>query len=200
MVATWTAAKIAEMHRLAGEGLSASKIAAEMGDGVTRNAVIGKMNRVGSTLVRKPAGPKGMQPPSELGKRADGPPTETAFRFSPAATPKGSQGTRRESAEAPHAISPVAMPVVAPAPVAVVAPPAPVLGPCTITDLTDYRCKWPIGDHLSESFRYCGSAKPLTGPYCSVHAAAARGKPTGHKSVSVANFKGKLRLSGAGKA
>lgn len=147
MAAPWTAKKIAEMHRLAGEGLSASKIAAKLG--VTKNAIIGKMHRGGSTLVRKPGGVLSED------KRPPRPKRMVAIR------------------------------------------PAPVLGPCTIANLTDYRCHWPIGDSLTESFRYCGAAKPLIGPYCTLHADAARGKPTGHKSVSVANFRGKLKISGA---
>ena len=142
MTAPWPAEKTAEMHRLAGEGLSASKIAAKLG--VTKNAIIGKMNRGGSTLVRK--------------------------------------------------VSPKAAPVV------LAASPAPVLGPCTITDLTDYRCRWPIGDPMFEIFKYCGAAKVVGGPYCIKCGALAYHRPTGSKSVSVANFKGKLRLSREGNA
>lgn len=53
-------------------------------------------------------------------------------------------------------------------------PPGPVVtvfGPCTIVDLTDYRCKWPIGEVRSPQFRYCGAAKSIDGPYCREHAA-----------------------------
>ncbi len=43
---TWTDERVELLKRLWGEGLSASQIAAEIG-GVTRNAVIGKVHRLG---------------------------------------------------------------------------------------------------------------------------------------------------------
>ncbi|RMD87549.1 MAG: global cell cycle regulator GcrA-like protein [Alphaproteobacteria bacterium] len=43
----WTDEKIAELKKLWDRGLSASQIASELGDGITRNAVIGKAHRLG---------------------------------------------------------------------------------------------------------------------------------------------------------
>ncbi|MCA0407178.1 MAG: GcrA cell cycle regulator, partial [Proteobacteria bacterium] len=43
---TWDDQRIEQLKKLWGEGLSASQIAAELG-GVTRNAVIGKVHRLG---------------------------------------------------------------------------------------------------------------------------------------------------------
>lgn len=43
----WTDERLKEAQRLWSEGVSASQIATQLGDGLTRNAVIGKMSRVG---------------------------------------------------------------------------------------------------------------------------------------------------------
>lgn len=44
---SWTDDKITILQKLWEKGLSASQIATELGDGVTRNAVIGKAHRLG---------------------------------------------------------------------------------------------------------------------------------------------------------
>ena len=46
-VGSWTEDRVELLGRLWGEGLSASQIAAALGGGVTRNAVIGKVHRLG---------------------------------------------------------------------------------------------------------------------------------------------------------
>lgn len=43
----WTDDRVEKLHQLAAEGLSTSQIAAELGNGISRNAVIGKMHRDG---------------------------------------------------------------------------------------------------------------------------------------------------------
>lgn len=58
---SWTPDRVAELERLAGEGLTAAQIACELGD-VSRNAVIGKMLRCGFRLARPPRG-KGVSRP-----------------------------------------------------------------------------------------------------------------------------------------
>lgn len=49
----WTAERIAEMHRMAEQGLSASQMARALG--CSKNAVIGKLHRVKIRLGEKPA-------------------------------------------------------------------------------------------------------------------------------------------------
>jgi len=44
---SWTDDRIAQLKKCWDKGLSASQIAAELGEGVTRNAVIGKAHRLG---------------------------------------------------------------------------------------------------------------------------------------------------------
>jgi len=43
----WTRERVDLLTKLWGEGLSASQIAAELGEGVSRNAVLGKAHRLG---------------------------------------------------------------------------------------------------------------------------------------------------------
>ena len=44
---SWTDERVELLRKLWNEGLSASQVAAELGTGVTRNAVIGKIHRLG---------------------------------------------------------------------------------------------------------------------------------------------------------
>ena len=60
-VETWTAERIEQLRHCVGSGLTCSQIAAEIG--VTRNAVIGKIHRLGLSPAR-PAGALGAFLPS----------------------------------------------------------------------------------------------------------------------------------------
>jgi GcrA cell cycle regulator len=140
--------------------LSASQIAAEIG-GVTRNAVIGKVHRLGL---------------SGRGKTKAAPPQRPR------------KTTQAPSAPAPVAAAPVrATPIIAPTPPALEldAEPAtatvsldddvgvPVSERVTIMDLRESMCRWPMGDPTKPEFRFCG-ARSITGlPYCTHHARVA---------------------------
>ena len=54
MALSWTDERVALLRKLWDEGLSASRIAAELAGGVTRNAVIGKVHRLGLSGRVKP--------------------------------------------------------------------------------------------------------------------------------------------------
>src|ERR1700730_13899541 len=58
---TWTPERIEQLRNYASSGLSSSQIAAEIG--VTRNAVIGKLNRLGLARGRPACGPARTCPP-----------------------------------------------------------------------------------------------------------------------------------------
>lgn len=154
---TWTDERVEHLKKLWSDGLSASQIAAEIGGGVTRNAVIGKVHRLGL---------------SGRGKAK-------------AASPqRPRKATRVPSAPAP--IAPVARSnvVIAPVPAPLVAEPEPevhvdeeVVVPMservTIMELRESMCRWPMGDPTKPEFRFCG-ARSITGlPYCTHHARVA---------------------------
>lgn len=158
---TWSDERVELLKKLWSDGLSASQIAAELG-GVTRNAVIGKVHRLGlSGRAKAPAASA----------------NRTAARKAPARTPSHPM-THKAAPPRPQAAMPAApladiAPVlpVEPAPVADVA--VPVSERVTIMDLREYMCRWPMGDPTSADFRFCG-ARCATGlPYCPTHARIA---------------------------
>jgi GcrA cell cycle regulator len=153
---TWTDDRVELLRRLWSDGLSASQIAAEIG-GVTRNAVIGKVHRLGLSGRGKAKAASPQRP--RKATRAPSAPTPIAQ-----ATPR----------------SPV---IVAPAPQALAAEPeleaieddiaVPMSERVTIMDLRESMCRWPMGDPTRPEFRFCG-ARVVTGlPYCTHHARVA---------------------------
>ena len=81
---SWTDERVELLKKLWGEGLSASQIAARLGQGITRNAVIGKVHRLNlsgraqpprSTVPRAPRKPR---EPSHPGRTTGMPSMPTA--------------------------------------------------------------------------------------------------------------------------
>jgi GcrA cell cycle regulator len=149
---TWTDDRVELLKKLWSDGLSASQIAAEMG-GVTRNAVIGKVHRLGLSGRGKASTP-GVPRPRK--PRVATPPAVT--RVNVALAPRPAQ----------------------PRPVAVAAPElleeevvVPLSERVTIMELRESMCRWPLGDPTTPEFRFCG-ARSITGlPYCTYHARVA---------------------------
>lgn len=138
----WTDERVELLKKLWQDGLSASQIAKQLG-GVTRNAVIGKVHRLGLS---------GRATPSK--------PQRTVFKAPRPARPVTAQPSapRRIAESAP-----------APAPVRYVdeAP-----GMATVLTLGAHMCKWPIGDPASDGFTFCGR-RINEGSYCVEHARVA---------------------------
>ncbi len=130
------------------DGLSASQIAKQLG-GVTRNAVIGKVHRLGLSGRATPSQPAR---PVFKAPRAPRP-------MAPAAAP------RRMEAHAPLSHAPVAPTP----PVYYVEEP----GSATVLTLGAHMCKWPIGDPSTDNFTFCGRRTGQDGPYCVEHARVA---------------------------
>jgi GcrA cell cycle regulator len=143
----WTDERVELLKKLWADGLSASQIAKQLG-GVTRNAVIGKVHRLGLS-----------------GRAAPSQPARPAFK-----APRAPRAAVAAPA-APRRIE-------APAPVPVAAMPTPPVvykeepGSATVLTLGAHMCKWPIGDPASDSFSFCGR-RSSDGPYCSDHARVA---------------------------
>lgn len=153
---TWTDERVELLKKLWTDGLSASQIAAELG-GITRNAVIGKVHRLGLSG-RAKAPTSAVQRPRKARAPAH------MFRSSrPVA--------RGNTALATHAAPAYELEVEAePEFVENVIP----LGQrCTILELSEGKCRWPIGDPGQTDFYFCGG-KTVTGlPYCSHHSRIA---------------------------
>ncbi len=134
----WSDDRVSTLSKLWRDGLSASKIAKSLG-GVTRNAVIGKIHRLGL---------------SGRGTSA------TRSRTPHLATPQ-----RRASARAPAPARP-SRPTAQPGPIVAAMPDAPGLI-SNLVHLGPHNCKWPIGDPKSQDFSFCGHQ--TDGRYCSLH-------------------------------
>ncbi|WP_183753993.1 GcrA family cell cycle regulator [Pseudochelatococcus contaminans] len=186
---TWTDERVELLRKLWGDGLSASQIATEIG-GVSRNAVIGKVHRLG--LSGRAKAPASATPrPAARKAPATAPVAAPSVRAPVAAQEEAEQhqddtfsNAVLASASAP-AIEPEddiiadTAPSVAPRPLPPQAPAAresvvvPISERVTIMDLREYMCRWPVGDPTSPGFRFCG-ARAVTGlPYCAHHASIA---------------------------
>ena len=78
--ATWTDERVELLKKLWIDGLSASQIAAELGN-VTRNAVIGKVHRLGLSGRAKDAKPAASDLRESMCRWPMGDPTKPEFRF-----------------------------------------------------------------------------------------------------------------------
>ncbi len=143
----WTGTRTERLKKLWADGHSASGIAALLGE-VTRNAVIGKVHRLGlagrATTSRKPR-PR---------------------RTSPRRNGAGRVELRRQPPRLPARPMPPDD-----------LPPAPAALMLSVARLTDATCHWPIGDPRAPGFGFCG-AKTASGrqPYCAHHQAAGHNR------------------------
>ncbi|PTW62146.1 GcrA cell cycle regulator [Breoghania corrubedonensis] len=151
---SWTTERVDLLKKLWSEGLSASQIATELG-GVTRNAVIGKVHRLGLSGRAKTA-------------TAPAKPRRTRPATSAPARPAASAAPRTIGATALKAEpTPVAAVATQPAPVAELV--IPQEQRATILQLNERTCKWPIGDPSTDDFYFCGRNSDPGVPYCAHH-------------------------------
>ena len=156
----WTDDRVEALKKMWAEGLSASQIAAKLAGGVTRNAVIGKVHRMGlSGRVTR--------------ARVSTPRTRKTREPSHPGRASASGSTPRTSGN--NALKPLASvkpePILEPVPIHIAD--IPVGERVTILMLSDKTCRWPIGDPGSEEFCFCGKAPKDGAPYCAGHAALA---------------------------
>lgn len=148
---SWTDDRVELLRKLWAEGLSASQVAARLG-GITRNAVIGKVHRLGL---------EGRARAGQGGKRAEAETEE-------APGPEAGAGSAARNIEADLA-SVVPLPSQAVGGI----PALPDQGKLTLLNLTEQTCKWPIGDPGTAGFHFCGQRAELGLPYCAAHARIA---------------------------
>jgi len=147
----WTDERVELLKKLWTDGLSASQIAAELG-GITRNAVIGKVHRLG------------------LSGRAKSPSSAAPRPRKPRAP--GMMRLARPTMRGNTALAPIYEQDVEPEP-ELVENIIPIGQRCSLLELNDSKCRWPIGDPGSAEFFFCGGA-PVEGlPYCSYHSRVA---------------------------
>jgi GcrA cell cycle regulator len=184
---SWTDERVETLKRMWNEGQSASQIAKELG-GVTRNAVIGKVHRLG--LSNRVGG----KDEDDEGTAAPAP--TAAARPEPAPRPDPAPRPEPARPAAPAAQSPVSNVTPLPVRKAIIPagqplPPQPSLNEIspealasvrevekrarklTLMELTERTCKWPIGDPATDDFWFCGLPSLPGKPYCEAHVGVA---------------------------
>lgn len=155
----WTEERVAELKKLWAEGHSASQIAKRLGS-VTRNAVIGKVHRLGLS---------GRATPSRPVKR----PPRLA-RPKPQPIPRQAQPAAPRAATTALAVRPEPAHVHVAEVEANIEPKRLSNGDMvTVLTVKDSMCKWPIGDPADANFGFCGHGTAEGSPYCAEHARVA---------------------------
>ena len=179
---SWTDERVEALKAMWAEGKSASHIAKELG-GVTRNAVIGKVHRLGLSN----RGPNGERPDeTEIAaapEPAPGPQPEIAGEPEPIeAEPPRPKESAPVQPIRPKSGVPVMGQALPPQPtgaeitseaLANLAEVAKKARRLTLMQLTERTCKWPIGDPATDDFWFCGLPCVAGKPYCETHVAVA---------------------------
>lgn len=153
---SWTDERVELLRKLWLEGLSASQIANTLSNGITRNAVIGKVHRLGLSGRIKASAPSVPRPRNKPMRPAVPRHTVTAIRGNTALALKIHPTEMLEPEPMEDVVIPISERV-------------------TILELKEAMCRWPLGDPTSSEFRFCGAKKPTeaTGPYCAYHSRIA---------------------------
>ncbi len=181
---SWTDERVEKLQEMWAEGLSAAQIAKTLG-GVTRNAVIGKVHRLGLSNRAAPGKPGGdeildgeesveavlgdadaeavaspsePEPEPEVEAVPEAPSAPAVFR------PGGRDAGRRE----PTPISDERRETLA-----TLAELEKTARRVSLLELTERVCKWPIGDPTDSDFHFCGLPAVPGKPYCAAHVAVA---------------------------
>ncbi len=175
----WTEERVVLLKKLLGEGMSASQIAKELG-GVTRNAVIGKIHRMG--LSNRP---DGTDDPSEASDES----TEGSDSPEPANDGTAENSANGTAVSVRKTIVPADQPL----------PPQPSANEVSaealanvreveqkarkisLLELTERTCKWPIGDPATDEFWFCGLPAKPGKPYCEAHISVAFQPPNSRR-------------------
>ncbi|ABV94349.1 putative gcrA cell cycle regulator [Dinoroseobacter shibae DFL 12 = DSM 16493] len=194
---SWTDERVEILKTMWGEGKSASQIAKELG-GVTRNAVIGKVHRLGLSNRNGGGGStaaKAAEPAKKDSAQAAAKPAKAAEKPRPAPEPAN---TPKTDAARPAEAAPAAASAPEPTPLRrTIVPAGQPLPPqpsaneispealasvrevekkakkLSLMELTERTCKWPIGDPATEEFWFCGLPVQAGKPYCEAHVGVA---------------------------
>ncbi|AUC53214.1 MULTISPECIES: GcrA family cell cycle regulator [unclassified Sagittula] len=182
---SWTDERVEMLKKMWSEGQSASQIAKELG-GVTRNAVIGKVhrlglsNRAGSAPAPAEAKPE-VKPQAAKPKPAPKPaaapeakPAEPAPAPAAAAAPAPQSPARKQIIPAGQPLPPQpSTNEISPEALAKVNEVEKKAKKLTLMELTERTCKWPVGDPATEDFWFCGLPVQQGKPYCEAHVGVA---------------------------
>ncbi len=182
---SWTDERVETLKTMWGEGKSASQIAKELG-GVTRNAVIGKVHRLGLSNRNGGGGSPAAKAAAaaEPKEKAAAPaPKPAAPKPAPEPTPEPVAATPAPSAPVPFrkTIVPAGQPLppqpstneISPEALAKVSEVEKKALKLGLMELTERTCKWPVGDPATDDFWFCGLPSQAGKPYCEAHVGVA---------------------------
>jgi GcrA cell cycle regulator len=193
VIMSWTDERVELLKKMWGEGQSASQIAKELGS-VTRNAVIGKVHRLG--LSNRATGGTPAEPKAKAADAAPAPneaarsetPRAAAPRPEPRPSAAGAPAAAPARPETQVMVPHVRKPII---PAGQPLPPQPSAGEISpealasvrevekkarkisLMELTERTCKWPVGDPATDDFWFCGLPSQQGKPYCEAHVGVA---------------------------
>ena len=184
---SWTDDRVEILKKMWGEGQSASQIAKELG-GVTRNAVIGKVHRLGlSNRTTAGAAAAKTEPKAKPAPKVPAKAKAAVPEPEPAPVP-AKPDLKTEPAISPNAVRPPRNQII---PAGQPLPPQPSANEISpealakvneiekkakklsLMELTERTCKWPVGDPATEDFWFCGLPTKQGKPYCEAHVGVA---------------------------
>ncbi|MBI3701695.1 MAG: GcrA family cell cycle regulator [Afipia sp.] len=150
--AGWTDDRVEQLKKLWEAGLSASQIAAELGN-ITRNAVIGKVHRLGLSGRAK-------SPSSAVPRQRKVRPAQHMMRINRPVSRGNTALAQAFEVEAEP--DPIAYDNV-----------VPMSQRLNLLQLNENTCHWPVGDPSSPDFFFCGGKALESLPYCAHHSRVA---------------------------
>ncbi len=183
---SWTDERVELLKKMWAEGQSASQIAKELG-GVTRNAVIGKVHRLGLSN-RNGSGTAAPVAEAEHEEAAEPPPAPAEAEAAMAGETPEAAPEPANMPEPPAEASPARRQIISASQPLPPQPSANEISPealasvrevekralrLSLMDLTERTCKWPIGDPATPDFWFCGLPVQQGKPYCEAHVGVA---------------------------
>lgn len=166
----WPIEAVDQLKALFAGGLSAGQIAIEMNIGVSRNAIIGKISRLGlqrasrAPFIRKPQAPRTPGPSKPKPRKITDYAKDTSLATRAIARKQRAEQDPTEIIDLlPDSDIPIAQ-------------------RRTIVTITDDTCHWPVGTPGADDFFFCG-AVTASRPYCTAHCHRAYDKVRTHQSV-----------------
>jgi GcrA cell cycle regulator len=179
---SWTDDRVEILKKLWVEGQSASQIAKELG-GVTRNAVIGKVHRLGlsnratsssssKSDTKSKTSVKSMSDTKRVSNKTSA--SKVTSANSPSEPRSNVTSLRRQIIPAGQPLPPQpSANEISPEALARVSEIEKKAKRISLLELTERTCKWPVGDPATEEFWFCGLPSQAGKPYCEAHVGVA---------------------------
>lgn len=151
-MSAWSDDRVETLKRLWREGASVSRIAGRLGGGLTRDAVLGKVYRLGLSGTGRPGEP-------DRSPRSEASPPRTPARHWPPAAPGAPLRLDAAASGVSHSAGPACP------------------GGVGLLDLGVSSCRFPLAGRDWLTWLFCGAARVPGASYCAAHLAAAHAPP-----------------------